>query len=93
MNTESAVGVAGSGRRYVAPPRRTRSCRISACVELSCWSGRSPALSNSGMILPASTLPSSWLDFVHVDERLSGKGQSVGEAVEEDTGDFDDLIG
>ena len=33
------------------------------------------------------------LGFVHLDRRSSGERQSVGEAVEEDAGDFDDLVG
>jgi hypothetical protein len=33
------------------------------------------------------------LDFVHIDRRSGGERQSVGEAVEEGTGDFAHVVG
>jgi hypothetical protein len=38
-------------------------------------------------------MPRAKLDFVHIDRRSGGERQSVGEAVEEGTGDFDHVVG
>ena len=45
------------------------------------------------LVVPTQKWRKSRLGFVHIDRRSGGERQSVGEAVEASTRDFDDLVG